>query len=223
MGEAIGAVLGYAVGIAVSPVPIAAVILMMFSERSRSNSLSFMISWVLGIATVTTIVLLLPGFDAGDGTPSDTTGWIKLALGLLLLVGAVAQWRKRPGPDEEPPMPAWMAKIEALEPPKAFGLGFLLSAINPKNLLLAAAAGVTLGSMQLSTGETVTTVIVFTLIAGVTVVAPVVAFLIAGHRIDDQLDSGKDWLIANNAAVMAVLFVIFAANLIGDAIGILGE
>ena len=173
---------------------------------------------MLGIATVTTIVLLLPGFDAGDGT----AGWIKLALGLLLLVGAVAQWRKRPGPNEEPAMPAWMSKIEALQPLKAFGLGFLLFVINPKNLLLAVAAGVTLGLMQLRTGATVTTVIVFTLIAGVTVVAPVVAFLVAGHRIDDQPDSGKDWLVNNNAAVVAVLFVVFAASLIGDAIGILG-
>lgn len=221
MGEAIGAVLGYAVGIAVSPVPIAAVILMMFSERSRTNSVSFMIAWVVGIATTTTVVMLLPGVDTSDGTPSDTTGWIKLVLGLLLIVGAVAQWRKRPGPGEEAPMPAWMAKIEVLDPLKVFGLGFVLSAINPKNLLLAAAAGATLGSFQLSSGETVATVIVFTLIAGITVIAPVVAFLIAGHRLDDKLDAAKDWLITNNAAVMSVLFVVFAASLIGEAISIL--
>jgi len=223
MGEAIGAVLGYAVGIAISPVPIAAVILMMFSERSRTNSLSFMVAWVVGIATATTVVLLLPGVDTGDSTPSDTTGWIKLVLGLLLFVGAVAQWRKRPGPDEEPPMPAWMAKIEVLEPLKTFGLGFVLSAINPKNLLLAAAAGVTIGSTPLSSGETVATVIAFTLIAGITVIAPVVAFLVAGDRIDDKLDAAKDWLMANNAAVMAVLFVIFGASLLGDAISLLGS
>jgi threonine/homoserine/homoserine lactone efflux protein len=221
MGEAIGAVLGYAVGIAVSPVPIAAVILMMFSARSRSNSLSFMVAWVIGIATVITVVLLLPGLEASDGTPSDTTGWVKLVLGLLLIVGAVAQWRKRPGPGEEAPIPPWMAKIEALDPVKAFGLGFLLSAVNPKNLLLAVAAGVTIGSSGLTSSQTVTTAIVFTLIAGITVIAPVVAFLIAGHRLDDQLDAGKDWLIRNNATVMSVLFVVFAASLIGDAISIL--
>lgn len=221
MVEAIGAVLGYAVGIAVSPVPIAAVILMMFSERSRMNSLSFMIAWVIGIATVTTIVLMLPGIESDDGAPSTTTGWIKLALALLLAAAAVAQWRKRPGPNEEAPMPKWMAKIEALVPAKAFGLGFILSAVNPKNLLLAAAAGVTLGSFDLSSGEAVTTVLVFTLLAGITVIVPVVAFLIAGHRIDDTLDSGKDWLISNNAAVMSVLFVVFAFSLLGDAISIL--
>ena len=84
-----------------------------------------------------------------------------------------------------------------------------------------AAAGVSLGSMQIKSGATVATMIVFTLVAGVTVVAPVTAFLIAGHRIDDKLETAKDWLITNNAAVMAVLLVVFGANLIGDAIGIL--
>ena len=33
-------------------------------------------------------------------------------------------------------------------------LGFLLSAVNPKNLLMAAAAGVTIGTAGLTVGET---------------------------------------------------------------------
>ncbi|MFC2153253.1 hypothetical protein ACFLQ7_01280 [Actinomycetota bacterium] len=37
MGDAIGATLGYAAGIAVSPIPIAAVILVLFSGRARVN------------------------------------------------------------------------------------------------------------------------------------------------------------------------------------------
>ena len=61
----------------------------------------------------------------------------------------------------------------------------------------------------------------FTLIAGISVMVPVVAYLVSGHRLDDTLDAAKAWLISNNAAVMAVLFVVFAAKLIGDAISIL--
>ena len=89
MGDAIGASLGFAVGIAVSPIPIAAVILMLFSGRARINSVSFMVAWVAGIALVTTIVLLIPGLEADDSDPSNTTGWIKLVLAVLFLaVGA---------------------------------------------------------------------------------------------------------------------------------------
>ena len=39
MGEAIGAILGEAVGVAISPVPIIAVILMLFSKSATANSL----------------------------------------------------------------------------------------------------------------------------------------------------------------------------------------
>ena len=221
MGDAIGATLGYAVGIAVSPIPIAAVILMLFSGRARVNSVSFMVAWVAGIALVTTVVVLIPGLETDNGEPSDTTGWIKLGLGVLLLLVGVRQWRARPGPDEEPSTPGWRAKIDELKPGAAFGLGFVLSALNPKNLLLAIAAGASIGALPLSTGETVGAVVVFTLIAAITVTVPVVGYLIVGKRLDPTLDHAKAWLIGNNTAVMAVLLVVFGVSLLGDAIQIL--
>lgn len=221
MGEAIGATLGFAVGIAVSPIPIAAVILMMFSARARTNSIAFMAAWIVGIGVVTTVAVFVPGLQRSDGEPSDTTGWIKLVLGLLLAVLAVRQWRNRPAPGEETPVPGWMSRIDDLRPAPAFGLGFLLSAVNPKNLVLAAAAGATIGSIELTDGETVGAVAVFTVIAALTVVVPVVGYLLAGDRLDAVLDSTKDWLIDNNTSVMAVLFLVFGVVLIGDGVEIL--
>ncbi len=221
MGDAIGDTLGYAVGIAVSPIPIAAVILMLFSGRARVNSVSFMVAWVAGIALVTTVVVLIPGLEADTSEPSNTTGWTKLVLGVLLLAVGVRQWRSRPGPGDEVAVPGWMAKIDELKPGAAFGLGFLLSALNPKNLLLAVAAGVSIGALPLSTGETVGAVAVFTVIAAISVLVPVIAYLIAGPRLDPTLDTAKGWLIGNNAAVMAVLFLVFGVSLFGDAIQIL--
>ena len=223
MGEAIGAVLGYAVGIAVSPIPIAAVILMLFSGRARSNSLLFMVAWVFGIAVASSIVLVIPGLEADDRTPSDTAGWIKLGLGVLLLVVGVAQWRSRPGAHDEVAVPRWMNTIDGLAPPAALGLGFLLSALNPKNLLLAVAAGATIGSIDLTRGETAAVIAVFAALAALSVVVPVVAYLVSGHRLDRTLDAAKEWLIANNQAVMAVLLIVFGVSLAGDAIEILTD
>lgn len=221
MGDAIGSTLGFAVGIAVSPIPIAAVILMLFSGRARVNSVSFMVAWVVAIALVTTVVVLIPGLEADDSQPSSTTGWIKLVLGVLLLLFGARQWRSRPGPDDEVEVPGWMAKIDELRPAAAFGLGFALCALNPKNLLLSLAAGASIGALPLSTGETVGAVVVFTMIAALTVTVPVVGYLIAGPRLDATLDRAKTWLIDNNTAVMAVLFVVFGTSLLGDGIQIL--
>lgn len=106
MGDAIGETLGLAVGIAISPIPVAAVILMLFSGRARSNSVAFMIAWITGIALVTAIVIAIPGLEADDSAPSTTTGWIKLVLGILLLAVGVRQWGGRPGPDDEPDVPS---------------------------------------------------------------------------------------------------------------------
>ncbi len=221
MGPAIGEVLGFAVGIAISPVPIAAVILMLFSERARANSVAFTMAWVLGIASVSTVVAVLPGFASDGGEPTTTAGWVKLGLGALLLLVALRQWSSRPGPDEEAEAPQWMERIDGLTPVGAFGLGFLLSALNPKNLLLAAAAGASVASAALSAGETAGTLAIFTIIASLTVALPVCAYLVASDRLAPLLDRMKDWLIANNTTVMAVLFLVFGASLIGDGIQIL--
>ena len=221
MVSALGEALGYAVGIAVSPIPIAAVILMLFSERARSNSVAFMVAWVLGIGLVTTAVVLIPGLEASDSEPSTLTGWIKAVLGIMLVLLAVKQWKSRPGPDDEPKTPGWMGKIDTMKSGGSFGLGFLLSALNPKNLLLAAAAGATIGSLEMTTSETVATVVLFTVVAAATVIVPVVGYLIAGDRLDGPLNTAKTWLIGNNNTVMAVLLLVFGAVLIGDAIEIL--
>jgi cytosine/uracil/thiamine/allantoin permease len=78
-----------------------------------------------------------------------------------------------------------------------------------------------LGALPLSSGETVGAVVVFTVFAAITVLVRVVGYLIAGKRLDPTLDTAKAWLIGNNTAVMAVLLVVFATSLLGDAIQIL--
>lgn len=50
MGQAIGEVLPMAVGVAISPVPIIAVILMLFTDRARRDSLAFLLGWLVAMA-----------------------------------------------------------------------------------------------------------------------------------------------------------------------------
>ena len=65
--------------------------------------------------------------------------------GVLLLLLAVRQWRGRPKPGAEAALPGWMSAMDSLTLPKAAGLGFVLSAVNPKNLLMCVAAGAAIG------------------------------------------------------------------------------
>jgi threonine/homoserine/homoserine lactone efflux protein len=221
MGDVIGEILPFAVGVAASPIPIAAVIVMLFTPKAKTNAPSFMAGWILGILVVGTVVILIPGLEASDGEPSTLSGIIKGILGVLLLVVALRLWKTRPRAGEDAEAPKWMDSIDMFGAGKSFGMGFLLSGVNPKNLLLVAAAAVSISAAGLTASENVAALLVFTLIAASTVVIPVVGYLIAGERADATFASAKEWLIQNNSVVMAVLLVIFGASLIGDAIQIL--
>ncbi len=221
MGQIIGEILPLAVGVAISPVPIAAVIVMLFTPRAKSNGPAFLVGWVLGILVVGTVVLLIPGLEATDGEPSTTTGAVKGVLGILLLAVGVRLWRKRPPPGEPAEPPGWMAKVDEFGLGASLGMGFVLSGLNPKNLLLVVAAGATISASDLSTGQQIGALLIFAAIAASTVAVPVIGYLIAGNRAEQTLAEAKDWLIQNNATVMGVLVLVLGVSLVGDAIRIL--
>lgn len=217
MGTVIGDLLPLAIGVAVSPVPIIAAILMLLGKHARSTSIGFALGWIAGIVIATVVFVLLGGAATGAGDePSTTSSWIKLVLGVLLLALGIHQWRTRGG---EHATPKWMSAIDEMTAGKALGVGFALAAINPKNLLMCIAAGVTIGGVSLPAGQTVVAVAVFSVLAASTVAAPVIAYQSAAQRLSAPLASLKEWLQSNNATVMSVLILVISVVLIGKGLG----
>jgi threonine/homoserine/homoserine lactone efflux protein len=221
MGAVIGDILTLALGVAISPIPIIAAILMLLSPKARVTGTGFLVGWVLGIVVAVTVFTLLSSILPGEEEDASQPikGVIQLVLGALLLLLAVRQWRGRPKAGEEPAMPKWMQAIDTITFPKALGLGFLLSAVNPKNLLLAASAGVTIGAAGLDAGSIVVVIAVFTLIAASTVLVPVVGYLLAADKLRGPLDALRGWLAKENAVIMAVLLLVIGVAIIGKGIG----
>ena len=220
MGQGISEVLPFAIGIAISPVPIIAVILMLFSPRAKVNGPMFLLGWVLGLAVASGVVYLLS--DAAnvstDSTSSDTVSWVKIGLGVLLLALARRNWAKRPQAGEAPELPKWMAMVDSITPFKALGLAVVLSVVNPKNLALAIAAAAGLGQLAISTGDAVVALVVFVVVASLSIAVPVVYDLVGGAHARTTLDDMKTWLSENNNAVMAVLLVVFGVVLISKGL-----
>jgi hypothetical protein len=220
VGEAISQVLPFAVGVAIVPIPVIAVILILFSSRARVNGPVFLLGWVAGLAVAFGAVYALA--DAGDAatdqTASDSVSWLRIVLGVLLLLAAVRSWRKRPAPGAEPEMPKWMAGIEALAAGRALGLGALLAAANPKNLVLVVGAAAGVAQLGVSTGDAIMALIVFLVIASLSVGGPVVYYFVGGERARAALDELKGWLAVNNATVMTVLLLVFGALLIANGL-----
>src|SRR5579862_7099421 len=104
MGQAIGGMLPAAVGVAISPLPIVAVVLMLVTPRGRVNGPAFVGGWWLGLGIVGAIVLSVSN-GAGatsEGKPATWVSWLELVLGLALFAVAARQWRSRPHGTEDP-------------------------------------------------------------------------------------------------------------------------
>jgi threonine/homoserine/homoserine lactone efflux protein len=220
MGQAIGQVLSLGVGVSLSPIPIVGVVLMLATPRARSNAPAFLVGWVAGLAVAGTVVLLVSsGAEASEGgAPADWVNWLKIVLGLLLLGVALKQWRGRPRAGEEASMPGWMKAIDGFEVPKAAGLAVLLSAVNPKNLLLVVAAAAAIAQTGVGAGRQAVALAIFVLIATIGPGAPVAIYFAMGARSKQLLDDLRVWMAHNNAVIMAVICLLIAAKLIGDGI-----
>jgi threonine/homoserine/homoserine lactone efflux protein len=220
MGAAIGEVLPFAIVIAASPIPIIAIILMLFSTHARQNGLAFFAGWLLGILAVTLIALLIAdGADAGtDEDASDLVDWIKLGLGLVLLFLALKQFQGRPKAGVEPELPGWMNAVDSFTPSRAFGIGIVLAVANPKSLIMAIAAGASIAQAALDSGEIIVVLTVFIALSVVSVLAPVLYYLFDSAGAKSTLDGWKTWLIANNATVMTVVLLLMGVVLFGRAL-----
>ncbi|MGW5940773.1 GAP family protein [Streptomyces celluloflavus] len=223
MGHAVGEVLGLAAGVAVSPLPIVAIILILATPRGGLNGPLFALGWVLGLAALGAIMLAVGGTGgaAGHKHPATWVGALKLALGVLLVFFGARQWRRRPKDAAQAQLPKWMAAIDRFTPVKILGLGLLLSAANVKNAPLTVAAGASISSAGLPVPQQIGTLAIFVVIASLGVLAPLAVYLVMGERARTVLGNWRDWAALHNVAVMAVLFFVLGLKLLGDGVGVL--
>ena len=223
MGQAIGQVLVFGVGVALSPIPIIAVVLMLATPKGRVNGPAFLLGWVLGLAVVGTVLLLAAssGGASTNAAPAEWVSVVMLALGVLLLLVALRQWRRRPRGDAEPELPAWMKTIDTFTPVRASGIAVVLSAVNPKNLLLIVGAAAAIAQTGASTGSQAVALAVFVLLGALGPGIPVAIYFLMGDRATVILENLRSWMVRENGTIMAVLCLIIGVKLIGDGISAL--
>lgn len=219
LGDAIGDLLPAAIAVALSPIPIIAVVLVLGSQRARTAGLAFALGWIAGLAAVSALVVLL--LSGGADADGDDTGvaWLRLGIGLLFVVLAAKQWRKRPGPGEAPEMPRWMASVDSATAPKAATLGLALSGANPKNVALTLATAASIAEAGLDPADEAIAISVFVVLGSTTVAGAVLAYLLLGARAARPLAAVRRFMSDNNAVIMMVVLVLLGAKFVGDAVG----
>jgi hypothetical protein len=225
VGDAVGQTLPFAVGVAVSPLPIVVIVLILVSPRARPNGLAFLLGTVAGVVGLGAALLVAsgPAEAPEDGDPATWVGGLKLALGLLLLALAVRGWRGRAAKGAGGELPRWMGALETMSAPKALGAGLVLNVANPKNVVLVVAATTAVAETGAPGIDQASAWAVFTALAALGVALPVGASVVLGERATEPLLGLKAWMIGNQQAILAVLFVVIGAQLLGDGLSILSS
>ena len=209
MSDVLTEIVPLGIAVAASPFPIVPAILLLFTPQAKASGLSFLGGWVLGILLSTSAFVALATVIERLDEPPAWASWARIGLGTALVVLGVRQWLTRHAKTGQP---AWMQSIDEQDPAGALRLGLILSAANPKVLLLTAAAGLAIGAAGLGTSSAAAATLVFTVIAASTVAIPVLSYVVLGDRVLGPLGKARTWLQKHNAAVMAV--VITAIGLV---------
>lgn len=201
------------VGLLLSPITIAALIMMLMTTRAQSNGLAFIAGWFLGIFGVGLVVISFPGLGIGDGTPLIYAGHFKIFIALLLIVWAAYKvYRRYYSPN--PQTPRFLQSLDHIKSSRAFGVGLLVSAGNIKNIGFSAAAAVIINQAQIVYPHKLLYLTTYTIVGSISVLVPFSIYFILRHQADPILVTWKTWLIRNHAYVLAGIVVFVAIMLI---------
>lgn len=215
-------ILPYALGVALSPIAIAALVLILFSKLAKLNSIFFLLGWMIGIVLILNIAILL--FGANTATSSQhlvITVWINSILGALFFFLAYRSWKRRIKPGETPHEPKWMKSVESITPLKSLGLGIFIVFINAKNFVLSTSAGIAIGQESTSFEEETILVALFVLIGSISILVPVVAFLLAGKKLQTPLENTRKWFVYHNNAILLILFLVLGIMMLSKVLRLL--
>jgi threonine/homoserine/homoserine lactone efflux protein len=219
LSEAIGQLLPAAVAVALSPIPIVAVVLVLDGPRATRSGPAFALGWVAGLTIVSVLVVLIAGAASDPGSDAASgVNWFMAVIGLLFLAMAVQQWKKRPKRGETSETPSWMASINSVSPSRAVLVGAALSGANPKNLALTLTASAAIANAELGGADTALAVAAFVAVGSITVVGAVAFYVAAPARATRPLATVKQFMADNNATIMMVILVLLGVKLLGDAL-----
>jgi threonine/homoserine/homoserine lactone efflux protein len=207
--------LPYSVGIALSPVPIGASVLLLSCHDGLAKGTSFALGWVAGLGATAVVIAFL--VDWADLSASDQL-WIavpELVLGIGFLVVSAAIWLWR---DRRRSTPSWLDAVEHFTRMRSAGAGIVVSALNPKVAALTLGAVLALAQVDAGTSETVWTLVLFTAIGALGVAVPVLFARAAPDRTHAVLARLRPWLERHDAAVLIVLGIVVGVIFVADGL-----
>ncbi|MGN7798839.1 GAP family protein [Leifsonia sp. 22587] len=219
MLSVIGQLLPLAVAVALSSVPILAVLVLLLESSRPLVPTLFVVGYVVGLVIITSLfAIFLHAIPANTSTgPEPFVGVLEIVVGIALLVYAVIEVRRHPQAAERESLPRWMVALGRMRTLPALGLGFGLN-IRPKSVLLAIAAGLVIGPAQLPVSQDVVAIAVYVVIGASSVATPALFALIRPDKARPALAATQRWLLRNDTTIAIVVATVIGTVIIGNGL-----
>ena len=217
----LAALLVQAIGVALSPLAIIAVLAVLGTTRARRNGVAFLAGWTLGLLLVLGGGFLLANALGGD-RQFDPPSWlapVHLVLGVLLVGAAVFIYRRgrakllaaahaattRQTLKEAPQLPSWLASVQSFRPGRCLLLGVAAFLLNPVDVSCTLAAALDLSTTPVGTTRTWIAAAVFVVVGLSSVAGPVVWYLLFPARASHSLGRMQLWIAEHTTLLNAAL------------------
>ncbi|WP_407685826.1 GAP family protein [Mycobacterium sp. HUMS_1102779] len=192
--------------VALSPVPVVlALVLLVHNDRPRSSSIAYLLGRLLSLTGLTVASMRIPRvFDGLRGPAPPWTDWLVVAAGAALVAFGAWVWRRRAAAADEA---GWDSRAGRITPAVAAAIGTFPMLANPKVLAASAAAGTQIAAGRLPVLGAAAAVACYAALATSTVAAPVLAYVVAGPRIDRRLEQIRRWIQRRRHAMTATTLV----------------
>jgi threonine/homoserine/homoserine lactone efflux protein len=208
------------IGLAITlePIPLTAFVLILASKNGTRKGAAFIFGWLLSLAVVVAITILATSNNPpkSNTAPSLAALAVKIAIGVVLLVIALRQWRKLGKPKPPKKTPKWQTGIDNMSPWYAMGLAPLTQ---PWGLVAAGVATVT--GAKLASWQDYVAIVAFCLIA---TGAYIVMELYVGFRPDQGqalLARIRNWLDTHTDQVIIIVSLVLGIWLVGKSVYLL--
>lgn len=222
MVDAMADVVPIAFGLAlVNPLPIMAVILLLFSARAAAVVPAFLVGWLGGLLLVGAVLIFVVPAERLVGTesePSALASVVRVILGAGLLWLAAQKWMTRPKEGETPKLPGWVTSLESASPLSALGIGVALAGLNPKNLVFSVSVAVAIAEWQLANAENVILLVTYAVVGSLGVLIPAIWRGVGGQSAAAALQEWRVWLSRNYNILMGIVFLIFGVLVISKGV-----
>jgi hypothetical protein len=100
--------------IAIDPIPLTTFMVVLPSKRGVKKGAAFVFGWLVSLAIVVTVTVLATGNrpPRPHTSPATTALAVRIAIGVILVAGAIPRWRRMRRPKKPKKPPKWQEHVD---------------------------------------------------------------------------------------------------------------